>query len=282
MVHIPARARLAAALAIGRLKVRGLSLLYGPRVSALVYDTDNGIFATRPADQFVSRHLAKGAYAADELRRLQSLAGPDDRVLMVGGHIGSLAIPLSRHVKSVDVMEANPDNFELLTVNAQLNACAGIRLHPFAANDVAGRMQFLASTNNSGGSKRLPVMPKAHYLYDHPRRISVDAVRADELFPDATFELITLDIEGSETFALRGMPRLVARAQHVVVEFVPHHLREVAAVTVADLLESLEPGGFRELWVPSLKARVPWGEAREVLERMAEQALEDDGIVFSK
>jgi tRNA G37 N-methylase Trm5 len=42
-------------------------------------------------------------------------------VLIVGAHIGTLAIPISRLAKHVDAIEANPETFKFLSLNVAMN-----------------------------------------------------------------------------------------------------------------------------------------------------------------
>ena len=90
---------------------------------------------------------------------------PAAKVLIVGTHIGSLAIPLSKHCKEITAIEANPNTFELLKINLQLNNTKNITPHNIFANDSHEKVEFLLNTVNSGGSKRKP--KKNNFLYDY-------------------------------------------------------------------------------------------------------------------
>jgi FkbM family methyltransferase len=270
---------------IGRVNLGLLKFIAGghTRPLGLVVRATNGDFLIDVEDQIVGRKLAKGSYGADEIARIQTLVDPSSRVLIVGGHIGSLAIPLSTSVSAVDVIEANPKTFEILRINCRLNGRSNIALHCLAANDTSESLQFLTSRANSGGSKRLPVISNYMYTYDQPETVEVPGARLDSVFADAApFDVIVMDIEGSEFFALRGMPNLLRDAQHLIVEFVPHHLRNVAAVSVSQFLDAVAAGGFTSMHVPSTGRDASWAQARSVLEEMYRSDTIDDGIIFSK
>ena len=74
-----------------------------------------------PEDLEVGEKLRKGGFGLDEIERIKSLISDDSRVLIVGSHIGSLVIPVSRHCKEVVAIEANPKTYELLSLNLRLN-----------------------------------------------------------------------------------------------------------------------------------------------------------------
>ena len=98
---------------------------------------------------------------------------------------------------------------------------------------------------------------------------------------DEEFDLVVMDLEGSEYFALRGMRRILAGAKHLIVEFLPHHLSSVAGVSVDDFVAEIEPF-FDELFIPSLKIRVGKDAFLSELSKMFQVGAWDDGIVFSK
>lgn len=83
-------------------------------------------------------------------------------------------------------------------------------------------------------------MPKQMYpkYLDHGTKfIDVQAVRLDDFLDEKNFDFIFLDIEGSETAALSGMPQVLNRSSVLVTEFIPHHLTLVAGLSVADFLQ---------------------------------------------
>jgi len=68
------------------------------------------------------------------VERLKTFIDYKSKVLIVGTHISSLAIPLSKHCQEVTAIEANPKTFELLEINLHLNNVKNITLHNIFAN----------------------------------------------------------------------------------------------------------------------------------------------------
>jgi FkbM family methyltransferase len=243
--------------------------------------TDQGYFCVDPADQFVSKSLLEcGAYGADEIALAASLMDRSSRVLVVGGHIGAIAIPLSTMCRELVAVEANPATYELLRLNVLLNERGNIRIIQAAANDVNGTIDFVMNTHNSGGSKRMPKFRDEPYFYDHPTIATVPAKRLDDIL-DQAFDLVFMDIEGSEYFAFVGMQRLLAHARTLIVEFLPHHLSRVAGITVDDFLAPLTPC-FDQLTIPTTHRVVDRSEFKSVLQDMYERDQGDPAIVFRK
>ena len=254
----------------------------GKRTKALLIESENGLLLAEPGDMRVGRLLAsKGAYAAEELAQLSELIDDQSEVLVLGAHIGALAIPLARMCRSLTAVEANPRIFQLLELNLAINKAPNVRTLNVACSDRQEQLRFVDSRANSGGSKRLPLIRNYLYFYDQPRIITVPGVRMDDQFPDATFDLITMDIEGSEYFALSGMPRLLARARHLAVEFIPHHLTNVAGVSASEFTEQITPF-FDSLFIPSKGITVERRRFRSTLGSMFERDEVEEALIFSK
>jgi hypothetical protein len=90
-----------------------------------------------------------------------------------------------------------------------------------------------------------------------------------------------MDVEGSEYFALKGMTKLLSSAKHLVVEFIPDHLRNVSSVSPDELIALIEPH-FNYLHIPSLNIKVPKQDFSKQLNAMYDDNISDNGIIFSK
>lgn len=254
----------------------------GPYCRGVLAETSSGLFLSDPEDWVVGRSLLMhGSWSGDELERIAAYLTPDSRVLVIGAHIGSLAIPIAGKVFSVVAIEANPDTFRLLEWNVRLNGASNIAIHNYAASDKPEKIRFLLSRTNSGGSKREPSVKESMYYYDNPRTIEVDAWPLDEKLAGQCFDFALMDIEGSEYFALKGMNSILPGLRALQIEFLPHHLKNVAGVGPEEFVALLAPH-FEKLTVPSLNLRVSRDEFSAVLSRMYELNQEDGGILFEK
>ncbi len=274
--------RLALVLRLHVLRSRLVRRAVGPHAAAILAHTARGDFLVAPEDVGVGRRLRRdGAVVDDEIDAVLAHCRPDSRVLVVGGHVGSLALPLAASVASVTVLEANPDTFGLLRRNVAINGLANVDVHAVAANDRGGTLRFLLNRANSGGSKRVPQHARTAYYYDRPDEVEVPAVVLDDYFAGRTFDVIVMDIEGSEVFALRGMPRLLGACRHLFVEFLPHHLRDVAGVGVAEFLAPLARH-FAQLTIPSQGRTIPAEAIARELEAMFARDAGDPSLVFHR
>lgn len=228
---------------------------FGANTCGVMVRTRHGMFAVDPEDGGVSAYLLDhGSYGDAEIEAaLPLIAGGD--VLVVGAHIGAFVVPLARACRELIAVEANPRTFELLSANVGMSGCSNITLLNHAASNRAGEtIQFLLSRDNSGGSKRRPISGEAFYMYDDPAVIEIEASRLDDVIGARAFDLIVMDIEGSEYFALRGMQEILHHSRALAVEFRPHHIHDVAGVSIDEFASAVAPF-FDWLYVPG------WGGA---------------------
>jgi FkbM family methyltransferase len=258
---------------------RFLNLL-GKDVKALIVETKNGVFAVDPADLEVGAKLReKGEYGISEINQISQLIDSQSSVLIVGAHIGSLAIPIAKICSELVAIEANPSNFKLLQTNLKLNNTSNITIHNIAASNKKETIKFQLNTVNSGGSKRVPINNHYMYTYDNPEVIDVEAYSLDNYLSNNKFDLVLIDIEGSEYFAMQGMTDILSQTKNLIVEFLPHHISNVAGVKLTDFLDNI-PGHLTKLTIPSKNKTYPIDVGIVTLQQMFESGQGDDGIIF--
>ncbi|WP_288882414.1 FkbM family methyltransferase [Pedobacter panaciterrae] len=255
--------------------------IIGPYVKLLMVNTYNGLFVVKPDDCVVGHALRmEGKYGDQELTTIKKFINSESEVLIVGAHIGSLAIPVSNIAFKTVAIEANPETFELLQMNIKFNRVDRCEAFNIAANDTYEDLRFLVNTVNSGGSKRKPIIEDVMYTYDEPSEITVKSAPLDDYLQGRKFDVVVMDLEGSEYFALRGMQNILSHAKVLIIEFIPHHLKNVSGVSLDDFLGTLH--GFKSLTVPSLNIKVPFEQSKSTLNDMYMNNLSDDGIIFEK
>lgn len=263
-----------------RRKSKQIRKKLGENVKSVIVHSQNGILATDPEDLEVGHHLRiNGSFGLNEIERINKLVDENSNVLIIGGHIGSLVIPISKFVNNCTVIEASPKTYELLKTNILLNNCDNITPYNVAASDTKGKLKFQMNSVNSGGSKRVPINNEFMYRYDDPEVIEVEAESLDVLLEGKTYDLILLDIEGSEYFAMKGMPNLLSKCKTLIVEFLPHHLTNVAGVTVEQFLENI-PSQMNHLTIPSRNETLSIDKASSTLQDMFDKNQGDDGLIF--
>jgi len=267
-------------LSLKKSKSKKLRKKLGNNIKAIITQSENGIFAVDPEDLEVGQKLRSGGFGIEEINRLKQYISIDSNILVVGTHIGSLAIPISKLCKHVTAIEANPKTFELLEINIELNKIKNMTSHNIFANDKKEKVEFLLNTVNSGGSKRKPQKSNFLYEYDNPEIIELESHRLDDYLENKNYDLILMDIEGSEYFAMKGMKEILENCKTLVVEFLPHHLKNVAGIDVETFLSTF-PTHFKKFHLPDNRETHEFSQARMVLEKMFETNRGEDGIIFT-
>lgn len=266
-----------------KLKLRQFLLgKLGSNARYVASSSDEGLFLVDPLDNHVSRQILKtGRYNPGEVDFLSSYIRNDDRLLVVGAHIGALVVPLSNICASLDAVEANPETMKLLKANVLLNECQNVKLHEFAAGDDAGQVNFLMSIENSGGSKIVPIRNKIQYSYDSPLKIAVQLKPLDDAF-EGEFDVVMMDLEGSEVVAIRGAKKLLSQARVLICEYFPEHIDDVLATTDEEFVSTVRSCGFKHFYCRKMDKNGSLDELLPCLKVIRQIGSSEDGIVFTR
>ncbi len=167
---------------------------------------------------------------------------PGARIMDVGAQFGIYTVIGARRSPGGQVVafEPEPNNFALLCLNARINRVADrISCHELAVGDSAGEADLYVYQGSD-----------SHAFYRHPEALVKEVLRrevvaADDFLGATRFDLIKLDIEGHEPFALEGMKKTLEASDDVVLicELAPEYLRR-AGVDPCDYLAQLRSLGF--------------------------------------
>ncbi|MCU1286146.1 MAG: uncharacterized protein JWO13_2496 [Acidobacteriales bacterium] len=180
-----------------------------------------------------------GCTEYDTISYIKSNVKPGEIIFDVGGSIGICAIPFARMVGPsghVYAFEANPPNFELLGQNIKLNNLSNVTPVNCAVAENAGFIEIpkrLESSNYSLASSPTEgtIKMQALRLDDYAEHHGIERI-----------DLMKIDIEGSETNALRGAANLFrsGAVRKMLLEFNPFWLKKMgsSADELYDLFES--------------------------------------------
>lgn len=193
-------------------------------------------------DELDSLGLSSPApFEPDTLQALEKLTKAGFTVLDIGANIGFFTAHLSRLVGAsgqVIAIEPNKENFQLLAENVRRNQLTNVVLHNLAVGENDGNAALYLSDWNGG----------MHRMYESVCCTAateiVPVVKIDNLIPEITIDLIKIDIEGYEYFALKGARNCLTRNPQlkIITEYSPASLLEAGAspLTFLSYLESLE------------------------------------------
>ena len=259
-----------------------IKIFIGPYIYTFIARTNQGVFAVDPDDFGVGRRLlTKGSFSEDELATLKKYINIKSNLLVVGAHIGTIVIPIAKQCQSVIAIEANPETYELLKLNIQLNNINNVTTHNIAASDSRQNIEFLFNKTNSGGSKRTPKIKDWRYYYDKPQTILIKGDRLDDYLEENIFDVILMDIEGSEYYALKGMQKILKNSNILFIEFLPHHLKYVSNVKLEEFVELIKPH-FDKLLIPPQNIKVKKPMFLDTLKKLYDEDIGKDSIIFLK
>jgi FkbM family methyltransferase len=190
-----------------------------------------------------------GIWEPNYTQLFQRLIRPGDTVFDIGAHLGVYAVLAGASTGitgKVHAFEPNRRFASLLTRSLMVNGFSGFaEVHNLAVGAAEGRTELRFSWEFSGGAHLATThVPAAVGAEAEPCRVAA----LDDLFPDPAFtvDVIKMDVEGTETNAVRGMARLLARSPRVrmMFEFAPGLLAAHGS-SAAELIGELDAMGFR-------------------------------------
>lgn len=168
-----------------------------------------------PGDRKARRLIESGEpYQGNRLARALPFCRQRRVALDVGAHIGLWAVQLVEHFETVVAFEPHPDSFAALAENV---AGKGVTLYNCALGESGGPgIGWLADI---GLAAHVAVAGEETVAAVEVEVTSLDTIE----FPPIDF--IKIDVEGFETFVLRGGARTIQRDRPVIVIEQKHERR---------------------------------------------------------
>jgi FkbM family methyltransferase len=218
-----------------------------------------------PTDTHVSPDLYhEGFFEIVETELVNTEIKKGQVVLDIGANIGYYTLIFAKLVGAegkVYAFEPDPVNFELLKINVKTNLLRNVVLVRKAVTMETGEARLYLSSVNKGD----------HRIYDSGDgrpAIDIETIRLDDYFEEyeGPIDFIKMDIQGSESGALRGMMRLLEKNPGVrlMAEFWPYGQRLFGS-DPAEFLDVLGRLGFRLYEVNEQTEKVTPATAAELL-----------------
>ena len=177
--------------------------------------------ALGPVERNLSRGRVQDPHVVDFVARF---ARPGSTVLDVGAYIGIMTIAMARRCPEVIIYayEANPEIYELLTVNLRRNEITNVRPVYMAVYDgTCDELCFpdthdghIEGADNYAAFGVDPERADANYM--------VPAGALDAQAYNAPVSVIKIDAQGADLHVMRGAKRIMREQRpHIVFEFAP-------------------------------------------------------------
>jgi len=205
-------------------RANGTEFVFAKRAIAMVLCTN---------DSAISRDLyVNGEHEFRSLERALKLLGLNQLQVLVdvGANVGEVCIRAVKKglTKRAIAIEADPLNFQLLSINAGLNGLTRtqqLELHHAAAGSgTPSYVRMKKSLHNYGDHQVLSDPQSLGAPEDRDSRVRnlrLDELNVSNFDPPA---LLWIDVQGYETQVLQGAKNLLTNAVAIAVEISPSHL----------------------------------------------------------
>ncbi|AFY34957.1 FkbM family methyltransferase [Calothrix sp. PCC 7507] len=205
-------------------------------------------------DTSISRPLLiKGSYEQSVSELFVKYLKPDSCVIDIGANIGYYSLLAASQCPRGKVLSFEPDNknFQLLKTSIAYNQFEEIiQAYNLAVSDANKTIIIsdLGNTANSGARftaedenllKSLISAPDAYFQ-------KIEAIQLDTFLTEIRVDVVKIDIEGHEPYAILGMLNILKRDQPIIfAELAPSNIKLLGGMEAADFLQLLLNIGYR-------------------------------------
>ena len=161
-------------------------------------------------------------------------------MLDVGANIGWYSLLMSRFEHAnikIHCFEPDPDNYECLTHNLEMNGATKVTAHNMGVSDATGiKTLYLYKKSNTGRHSMLEINTGDSI---DVKTISFDDFLEDQHIDALTVKFLKIDIEGFEYYAFKGGSLLFESLPYIVAEYSPGYMRK-GGVDPADLIQLMK------------------------------------------
>jgi FkbM family methyltransferase len=195
--------------------------------------------------------ILNGAWEPGVTQALRSLVKSGMTIVEIGANIGYFTTFLGRLVGPqgcVRAFEANPEIFDLLTENIDINGLIPfVRAEQKLVCDSCGEREITLLERHRGSGSMLSFTDAFVALYrDKKTTIGVPATTLDAYWKDEarSIDLVKMDAEGSEPMILQGMRRIIAQPHLTMVCEFHNQFFETGGPSAEAFLDAILGYGF--------------------------------------
>jgi len=179
-----------------------------------------------------------GVWEKRETEVFLSFLKPHMTFVDVGAHVGYYTLLAAKRVAQVYAFEPDPESFELLARNINVNGYTNVKGFHAAVTDKMGRATLQVDSEAWGNSLC------SENVANPVQQLDVETVSLDELFASGSLgdhiHLVKVDVQGAEELVLNGARKILTECRPIILmEVEPHRLRNMGTEP-SHLLESLE------------------------------------------
>jgi len=213
------------------MRFRQFLCFFFPKISPLINDIQ---YIIHDPTDLIQSFLHKGIQWNETLYfflMYYIVSHPIQHFINVGCHIGTLCLPISKHVKHVTAFEAYPPTYQHFKQNIDFNHITNITHYNMALGDRTDTIYFFSEhaicprekinrfKKNTGGMHVLTQYDIDHQIRSSSlsdRKIIGSMYRFDEL-DIPPFDLLLVDVEGMEYEFLKGAQSKILQCKPIIL-----------------------------------------------------------------
>ena len=204
-------------------------------------------------DHAISRPiLLKGKYEQKVTKVFLQYLKPNLHFLDIGANLGYYSLLVASQCPQAKIYSFEPDskNFHLFKTSIIYNHFEDkITAYPFAVSDENKQVIISNLGNDANYGARFTANTQAdlipHIHGDNPYFQEISAISLDTFLPNIAFDVVKIDIEGHEPFAIQGMMQILKQNRPIIfAEFAPHNLKILGKTEPKDFLHLLTNIGY--------------------------------------
>jgi len=212
------------------------------RTATLRFAPNVSMSALVPGDIISGSIAFTGFYELDLTRYIRSLSINGGLLVDVGANLGyfSLLWAAGNAGNRAIAFEASPTNVPRLASNIESNALSSrVTLKPFAVGHSIGTMVFDPGPEDQTGWGGFVTSPC-------PLSVQVTVTTLDAELVDTAIDLLKIDVEGADTWVLRGCQTLLAHRRIKTIVFEQNRPRmEALGISPDEAPSLLRTAGYR-------------------------------------
>ncbi|HEX2069460.1 MAG TPA: FkbM family methyltransferase [Actinomycetota bacterium] len=204
-------------------------------------------------DVTIAPSLIDGEYETFELDIFERIVQPGMVVFDVGANLGIYSVIAAARVGSagrVFAFEPVPENLEYLRTNIELNGLRNVEVVPQGVGSEKGQMRIFLSPNGVGSHSAAAANVGRTLSGQRSTRghVDVPVITIDEFAAARSVvpDVVKMDIEGYEAFAVRGAATTLERRPTLLMEFSAPLLERCGSdpIALAQLLMQIYGGSY--------------------------------------
>lgn len=176
--------------------------------------------------------------------------------LNIGAHIGTISIPISKHIQKVSAVEPYYYSYIRLLENIKLNGITNIQTYNFAVGDKNETVYLMDDKNpriinNDGGMHvftETDIAENRRSANLVNRHMTCNMHNLDDYSEIDDFDIIFVDIEGMEDRFLQGAQKKIMKNRPIIVIEIWNNMKRIEEymnTTAEDIVKRIEDMNYK-------------------------------------